>query len=159
VRLAIHQARGDILVLMDADGSHQASDIPSLVRPIMDGKADMVIASRLRGGSDEFHGTLDNIIRQAGGAFISLLLHWRWGADITDCENGFRAIDVQKARGLRLQANDFLIEQEMVVKAIKKGLVIREIASHEFARQGGVSKLKTTQGWKFLWHIFREMLF
>ena len=159
VRLAIQKARGDILVLMDADGSHQASDIPSLVRPIIDGKADMVIASRLRGGSDEFHGTLDNIIRQAGGAFISLLLHWRWGADITDCENGFRAIDVQKARGLGLQANDFLIEQEMVVKAIKKGLVIREVASHEFARQGGVSKLKTTQGWKFLWHIFREMLF
>jgi glycosyltransferase involved in cell wall biosynthesis len=159
VRLAIQKARGDILVLMDADGSHQASDIPELARPIREGRADMVIASRLRGGSDEFHGTLDNIIRQAGGAFISLLLHWRWGADITDCENGFRAIEVQKARGLGLQANDFLIEQEMVVKAIKKGLVIREIASHEFARQGGVSKLKTTQGWKFLWHIFREMLF
>ena len=159
VRLAIQKAQGDILVLMDADGSHQASDIPELVRPIRDCNADMVIASRLRGGSDEFHGTLDNVIRQVGGAFISLLLHWRWGADITDCENGFRAVDVQKARGLRLQANDFLIEQEMVVKAIKTGLVIREIASHEFARQGGVSKLKTTQGWKFLRHIFWEMLF
>ncbi|MBI4726468.1 glycosyltransferase family 2 protein [candidate division TA06 bacterium] len=159
VRLAIQKAQSGILVLMDADGSHQASDIPDLARPIMEGKADMMIASRLRGGSDEFHGTLDNIIRQAGGAFISLLLHWRWGADITDCENGFRAIDVQKARGLGLKSNDFLIEQEMVVKAIKKGLVIREIASHEFARQGGVSKLKTTQGWKFLWHIFKEMAF
>jgi glycosyltransferase involved in cell wall biosynthesis len=158
VRLAIQKAQCDILVLMDADGSHQASDIPELVRPIMEGRADMVIASRLRGGSDEFHGTLDNIIRQAGGAFISLLLYWRWGADITDCENGFRAVDVQKARGLELKANDFLIEQEMVVKAIKRRLVIREIASHEFARQGGESKLKTSQGWKFLWHIFREML-
>ena len=159
VRLAIQKAQCDILVLMDADGSHQASDIPDLVRPIMDGQADMVIASRLRGGSDEFHGTLDNIIRQAGGALISLMLNWRWKADITDCENGFRAVDVQKARVLGLKANDFLIEQEMVVKAIKNGLVIREIASHEYSRQGGESKLKTSQGWKFLWHIFREMLF
>jgi glycosyltransferase involved in cell wall biosynthesis len=158
VRLAIQKAQGDILVLMDADGSHQASDIPELARPIREGKADLVIASRLRGGSDEFHGTLDNIIRQAGGAMISLMLNWRWGAVITDCENGFRAIDVQKARGLGLEADDFLIEQEMVVQAIKKGLIIREIASHEFARQGGESKLKTSQGWKFLWHIFREMM-
>jgi dolichol-phosphate mannosyltransferase len=159
VRLAIQKAQGEILVLMDADGSHQASDIPELARPIREGKADLVIASRLRGGSDEFHGTLDNIIRQAGGAMISLMLNWRWKTDITDCENGFRAIDVLKARGLRLKANDFLIEQEMVVKALKQGLRIAEIASHEYSRQGGVSKLKTSQGWKFLGHIFREMIF
>lgn len=159
VRLAIQKARGDILVLMDADGSHQASDIPSLARPIIEGEADMVIASRLRGGSDEFHGTLDNIIRQAGGALISLMLNWRWKADITDCENGFRAIDIKKARELGLKANDFLIEQEMVVRALKRGLRITEIASHEYSRQGGESKLKTSQGWKFLGHIIKEMLF
>jgi glycosyltransferase involved in cell wall biosynthesis len=158
VRLAIQKARGGILVLMDADGSHHSSDIPELVRPIREGRADLVIASRLRGGSDEFHGTLDNIIRQAGGALISLMLNWRWKADITDCENGFRAIDAQKARELGLKADDFLIEQEMVIKALKRGLKVTEIASHEYSRQGGVSKLKTSQGWKFLWHIFREML-
>lgn len=158
VRLAIKKARGGILVLMDADGSHQPSDIPELVRPIMEGRADLVIASRLRGGSDEFHGTLDNIIRQTGGALISLMLNWRWKADITDCENGFRAIDTRMARELGLSADDFLIEQEMVIKALKRGLRITEIASHEYSRQGGVSKLKTSQGWKFLWHIFREML-
>ncbi|MBI5804490.1 glycosyltransferase family 2 protein [candidate division TA06 bacterium] len=158
VRLAIQKARGEILVLMDADGSHQSSDIPELVRPIREGRADLVIASRLRGGSDEFHGTLDNIIRQAGGALISLMLNWRWKADITDCENGFRAIEVRKARELGLKADGFLIEQEMVIKALKRGLRITEIASHEYSRQGGVSKLKTSQGWKFLWHILREML-
>jgi glycosyltransferase involved in cell wall biosynthesis len=159
VRLAIEKAGGGVLVLMDGDGSHEAADIPRLARPVIEGRADLVIASRLRGGSDEFHGTLDNIIRQAGGALISLMLNWRWNADITDCENGFRAIDTQKARELGLKADDFLIEQEMVIRALKSGLRVTEIASHEYSRQGGVSKLRTSQGWKFLGHIFKEMLF
>lgn len=159
VRTAIQRAKGQVLVLMDADGSHEISDIPRLAGPILEGKADLVIASRLRGGSDEFHGTLDNIIRQTGGALISLMLNWRWKADITDCENGFRAIKVSKARELGLVTDDFLIEQEMVIKALKRGLKITEIASHEYSRQGGVSKLKTSQGWRFLRHIFKEMIF
>jgi dolichol-phosphate mannosyltransferase len=159
VRAAIQKAKGEVLVLMDADGSHEPADIPRLAGPIIEARADMVIASRLRGGSDEFHGTLDNIVRQTGGALISLMLLWRWKADITDCENGFRAVDTAKARQLGLTSNGFLIEQEMVIKAIKQGLVIKEIASHEFSRQGGVSKLKTSQGWRFLWHIFKEMIF
>lgn len=159
VRLAIEKAQGRVLVLMDGDGSHEPSDIPKLAGPILEGRADLVIASRLRGGSDEFHGTLDNIIRQTGGALISLMLKWRWGADITDCENGFRAIAVDKARELNLGSDDFLIEQEMVIKALKQGYRIAEVASHEYSRQGGQSKLKTSQGWKFLWHILREMAF
>jgi dolichol-phosphate mannosyltransferase len=158
VRTAIASASGRVLVLMDGDGSHEPADIPRLAAPVLEGQADLVIASRLRGGSDEFHGTLDNVVRQTGGALISLMLNWRWKADITDCESGFRAIDVQRARQLGLESDGFLIEQEMVVKALKNGLRIGEVASHEYARRGGVSKLKTSQGWKFLWHIFREMI-
>jgi len=158
-KYAMENIGADAVFEYDADGSHQPADIPRLAGPIIEGRADMVIASRLRGGSDEFHGTLDNIVRQTGGALISLMLLWRWKADITDCENGFRAVDTAKARQLGLRSDGFLIEQEMVIKAIKQGLVIKEIASHEFSRQGGVSKLKTSQGWKFLWHIFKEMIF
>ncbi len=157
VRTAIDRASGDVLVLMDGDGSHAAADIPALCAPIAQGRAEMVIGSRLRGGSDEFHGTLDNVVRQVGGTVISWMLHWRWGTDITDCENGFRAVLPAAARQLRLEADDFLIEQELTIRAIKAGWRIREVASHEYARQGGVSKLRTMAGWKFLWHLAREM--
>ena len=158
VRTAIASAAGDVLVLMDADGSHSAGDIPALCAPISAGQAEMVIGSRLRGGSDEFHGTLDNVVRQIGGTVISWMLHWRWGTDITDCENGFRAVNLQAARQLRLEAEDFLIEQELTIRAIKAGWRILEVASHEYKRQGGVSKLRTMTGWKFLWHLALELI-
>ncbi len=158
VRTAIARAAGTALVLMDADGSHEPADIPLLARPVIDGRAEMVIGSRLRGGSDEFHGTLDNVVRQIGGTLISWGLHRRWGADITDCENGFRAVATAAARRLDLRSRDFLIEQELTIRAIKAGWRIKEVASHEYARKGGVSKLKTSAGWSFLFHLLWEMI-
>jgi len=54
IRLGLEAASGDILVTMDADGSHDPAEIRSLVAPIVSGEADMVIGCRMRGGSDEF---------------------------------------------------------------------------------------------------------
>ena len=158
LRQGIKAATGDILVFIDADGSHEAEDIPKLITPITEGKADMVIASRLRGGSDEFHGTFDNIIRMFGSALVTLAIRKKWNAEITDCENGYRAIRRDIALSLGLKRDDFVIEQEMVVKCLKMGYKLCEVPSHEYERQGGTSKLKTRQGWKFLWHLIRESL-
>ncbi len=63
MRLAIEEAKGDIIVFMDADGSHISADIPAIVAPIKNGSADMVIASRMLGGSEELHGTISQFIR------------------------------------------------------------------------------------------------
>ena len=53
LRRSFVEARHDILVFIDADGSHEPRDIPLLVEPILRGEAELVIASRTRGGSDE----------------------------------------------------------------------------------------------------------
>ncbi|MFH1860000.1 MAG: glycosyltransferase, partial [bacterium] len=55
-KIGAEYASGNILVFIDADGSHEPSDIPKLVQQITSGQADMVVASRMMGGSDEFHG-------------------------------------------------------------------------------------------------------
>jgi len=157
LRQGIKAATGDILVFIDADGSHEAEDIPKLITPIAEGNADMVVASRLRGGSDEFHGTFDNVIRMFGGALVTLAIRKKWKAEITDCENGYRAIRRDVALSLELKRDDFVIEQEMVVNCLKMGYKVCEVPSHEYERQGGTSKLKTTQGWKFIWHLTREI--
>ena len=57
LRKGIQQARGDVLVFIDADGSHDPNDIPRLLAPIRAGEADHVSASRMLGGSYELHGT------------------------------------------------------------------------------------------------------
>jgi dolichol-phosphate hexosyltransferase len=154
---AINEIDKDILVFIDADCSHDAVDIPKLVNPILSGSMDFVIASRYLGGSDELHGTWHNFIRMVGSSLITLGINARWGEKLTDVENGFRAIKREAALKLQLKAADFTIEQEMVMKACKLGLKIIEVASHEYERKAGVSKLPTSQGWRFIYQFLRDI--
>ena len=155
LRLALDEATGEIVVFIDADGSHEPRDIPALVAPIMSGDADMVIASRGRGGSDELHGTVEQFIRYVGSQLITLAINYRWNVRLTDSQNGFRAIRRDVGRRLGLTSNLTTIEQEMLMKALKHGFRVAEIASHEYERRWGISKVVVWKlwfayGWSFL---------
>ncbi len=156
-RVGIEHARGEIVVLLDADGSHDPGDVPILAAPILEDRLDMVIASRWRGGSDDVHPNLTHFIRDLGGNFLSIAISWRFKTEVTDCLNGFRAIRRKDALALGLNADDFDIEHEMVMKALKRGLRVGEVGSHEYARQGGASKLPTfNKAHIFFIRLFRE---
>src|SRR5712664_1774018 len=66
IRVGAMAATHEIVVFMDADGSHDPEDIPHLTEPILAGHADLVIGSRGRGGSDEAHGDIDKLLRMVG---------------------------------------------------------------------------------------------
>jgi dolichol-phosphate hexosyltransferase len=158
LRLSITAAKGDILVFIDADGSHDARDIPALVDPIKAGNADMVIASRGRGGSDELHGTIEQFIRYVGSQLIMLAINYRWNVRLTDSQNGFRAIRRDVAGQLGLQSNLTTIEQEMLMKALKQGFRVSEIASHEYERKWGTSKVVVWKLWfAYIWSFVRNI--
>ena len=158
LRLSITEATGDIVVFIDADGSHDPHDIPALVDPIKAGNADMVIASRGRGGSDELHGTIEQFIRYVGSQLIMLAINYRWNVRLTDSQNGFRAIRRDVAGQLDLQSNLTTIEQEMLMKALKKGFRVSEIASHEYERKWGTSKVVVWRLWfAYVWSFMRNI--
>jgi glycosyltransferase involved in cell wall biosynthesis len=79
IRVGIAHATGDIIVFIDADGSHSPDDIPGMVQPIKDGHADLVVGSRMRGGSDELHGDFLKFFRMVGSDIITLGLNYRFG--------------------------------------------------------------------------------
>jgi len=159
LRLAIAEAPGDILVFIDADGSHDPASIPALLAPILQDQADLVIGSRHRGGSDEWHGDLDNYLRSVGGGIITIAINYRWNVRITDALNGFRAIRKPVASALGLTANDFDIEQQMVTRCLRKGFRVTEVASHEYLRKWGHSKLPTyRRGYLFLGRLFLDLV-
>ena len=158
IRVGIKEAKNEIIVFIDADGSHDPAEIPDLVKPILEGNSDMVIGSRAKGGSDEFKMDIENLIRQVGSDFATTIVNYRWKTDLTDIQNGFRALKTSVARDLNLKANDFDIEEEMVMKTLRKKYIISEIKSHEYVRQWGVSKLKTSKAWKFIYRILIEVI-
>ena len=158
IRTGVRKAKGDIIVFIDADGSHNPKDIPKLIKPIKNEKADLVVASRAKGGSDEIRLDLDGLFRQIGSEIAAILVNFRWRANLTDIQNGFRAIRRKTALALKLESDGFEIEEEMIMKCLKRGVRIMEVAGHEYQRRWGVSKLPTTQAWRFLLRLFKELL-
>jgi len=159
LRRSFVEARSEILVFIDADGSHDPNDIPLLVAPIRRGQAELVIASRTRGGSDELHGTAEQLLRYVGSQLIMLAINYRWRVGLTDSQNGFRALRRDVAIALRLKSDLTTIEQEMLMRALKLGCRVVEVPSHEYERRWGVSKVRVWRlWWAYLWSLARNIL-
>ena len=158
IRCGIEAATGDVIVTMDADGSHDPAAIPALVAPIAAGEADIVIGCRMRGGSDEFAGTWTMFVRLWGNNVLTQILNTRFGTSLTDTQNGFRALRASAVKPLPLRENKHTIELEMVLVALKRGLRVRQVPSHEYARRAGQSSLSVVgQTPAFLWCLLRNL--
>ena len=147
IREGIPHVDREAIVFVDADGSHIVEDIPHLVQPILSGEADHVSASRLLGGSSELHGTFAEFLRLAGSAFITACINRRYGVRLSESQNGFRAIRTAVARDLDLRDDSTTIEQEMIMKTLKKGCRMAEVPSHEQPRQCGESHIRLRSVW------------
>lgn len=147
IRAAIPALATEWVLFIDADGSHDVADIPKLIAPLQAGVADHVQASRLMGGSSELHGSFQEFWRLAGSAFITACINWRCGARISDSQNGFRALRVDVLKALDLREAITTIEQEMVIKTLRRGFRLVEVPSHEHARIFGESKIRLSRVW------------
>jgi dolichol-phosphate mannosyltransferase len=158
IRTAIQQVDTDILVFLDADGSHDPHDIPRLIQPILDDEADLVVGSRGRGGSDELHGDVQKLLRMVGADLILIAINYRWNVRLTDSQNGFRAIRADVARALNLKENITTIEQEMTMKCLKKGYRVSEVPTHEYARRYGKSVIVLRKVWyRYIWSLIKNI--
>ena len=163
LRLAIGAVTTDVIVFLDADGSHEPEDIPRLVAPILDGDADHVSGSRLMGGSSELHGGFDEFLRLTGSSLITACINWRFGVRLSESQNGFRAIRTCVARQLNLQEDLTTIEQEMIIKTLRMGFRMAEVPAHEYKRVYGASHIvlwRATPRYAFslMWHLFFSSL-
>jgi len=158
IRVGAKAARFDVIVFMDADGSHDPADIPRLVEPIREGRADLVIGSRGKGGSDELHGDIEKLLRLVGSDLILIGINLRWKQSLTDSQNGFRAIRSEVIGRLDLKENITTIEQEMTMKCLKKGYIVTEVPTHEYARKYGKSGIKLRKVWlRYIYSFIKNL--
>jgi len=136
LRRALDLVRGDIVVLLHADGSHDPGDIPKLIAPITAGQAEFCIASRQRGGSDALCSTVPQLLRRVGEQVFTFAVNRRFGLRLTDAQNGFRAVLASALRRLSLREDGAAIEQEITIQSIRHGLRVMEIPIHGHAPAG-----------------------
>ena len=160
IRSAIPYIEKEITVLIDADGSHDPDDIPKLVQPILENKADHVSGSRLIGGSSELHGGFDECFRLMGSSLITAFINHRFKVRLSESQNGFRAIKTSLLRELDLKENITTIEQEMIIKTLKKGYRMAEAPSHEYKRTAGYSKIKLRKvAFRYVYSMLKYLYF
>lgn len=165
-RIAFAESDGDALCFFSPDGNEDPTDIPRLFQAIEDG-ADMAIARRF--GADARNEEDDQLLKWRAWAnqgftllanliFNRELYPFNPGAYVEDTINGFRAITRQAFEQLRVDAEGFLIEYQMSIRAMKLGLEIAEIPTIEGARIGGESTAHSIPtGLRFVKGITREL--
>ncbi len=158
--LALLRARPpDIVVFLDADGSDDPGDLPSLVGPIREGRADLVIGSRALGERDP--GALTPV-QVFGNRLAALLLRRLFGLGATDL-GPFRAIRWEALESLGMRDQDYGWTVEMQARGARAGLRVLE-APVRYRRRIGRSKISGTvrgvlgAGWKILYMIARVRL-
>ena len=160
LRHVVNFVNGNIIVFIDADGSHDPKDIPKLVEPIIKDEADHVSGSRLIGGSSELHGGFDECFRLMGSSFITACINWRFKVKLSESQNGFRAIKTDVIKQLGLEENITTIEQEMIMKTLKKGFRMAEVPSHEYERKKGYSKISLRKVWfRYVYTLVKYLFF
>lgn len=160
IRMIIPHLVREIVVFIDADGSHDPDDIPALVRPIIEGRADHVSGSRLMGGSSELHGGFDECFRLMGSSFITACINHRFNIQLSESQNGFRAIRTEVLKSLDLREDITTIEQEMIIKTLKKGYRMAEVPTHEYRRKGGYSKINLKKvAFRYVYSMIKYLYF
>ena len=158
LRLGFERAKGDVIVTLDSDGSHQPEEIPLILRSMMENKVDFVIGSRFF-DTDVNNAKIPDLNR-IGNRMFSDLIRLFTGVKISDSQSGFRAIRSSVIKKMRLNSRGYEVESEMLVKALKMGVRVAEIPISFEQRTVGKSRLDPLKdGTKILYSIITSYLF
>ena len=153
VRAGLAAATGDLVVMLDADGSMDPGEIERFLRALADG-ADFAKGSRFLPGG----GTTDMTwLRAFGNGVLVRLTNLLLGTSYSELCYGYMAFRRSRLPELQLRSSGFEIETEIVVKAHRAGLAVVEVPSMESPRRFGESNLNTFRdGWRVLRTLLTE---
>jgi glycosyltransferase involved in cell wall biosynthesis len=147
------ECTGDVVVMLDADGSADGREIPRFVEALVEG-ADLAKGSRfLKGG-----GSTDlTHLRRAGNKCLCAIVNVLYGTRYSDLCYGYNAAWLAQLRELELDCAGFEVETVLNIRSAKSRLRVTEVPSFESPRLHGESNLRTFRdGWRVLTAIFRE---
>jgi dolichol-phosphate mannosyltransferase len=95
-----------------------------------------------------------------GSSLITACIGWKFKVRLSESQNGFRAIKTGVLKELDLKENITTIEQEMIIKTLKKGFRLAEVAAHEYKRKFGSSHIKIGRVWfRYVYSLIKYLFF
>ncbi len=150
LRAGFKQAKGSIIITIDSDGSHRPEELPQLLKPVLQNKADLVIGSRYLNQKNVKARRLNAF----GVRIFNMLIKLLTKTAITDSQSGYRVMKREVLRRQNLKSQEYEIESEMLVQTAKQGFRICEVPISFEQRTYGTSGVDPmVDGFKILLSI------
>ncbi|HEX8251850.1 MAG TPA: bifunctional glycosyltransferase/class I SAM-dependent methyltransferase [Thermoanaerobaculia bacterium] len=156
IRRGIAEARGEIVLIQDADLEYDPEEYPKLIQPIVDGHADVVFGSRFEG----YPRRVMLFWHRLGNTFLTFLSNMTTNLDLTDMETCYKVFRREVIQSIPLRSDRFGIEPEITAKLAKRGYRIFEVPIAYYGRDYWEGKkINWKDGFSALYTIFRYGLF
>ncbi len=154
VRTAMEQARGEILIIQDADLEYDPADYAAILRPIEAGRADVVYGSRFRGSAEN---RVQNFWHTVGNRILTLISNVFTDLNLTDMATCYKAFHRRVVPSLDLESRRFGFDAEFTVKVARGGFRVFEVPVSYFARSRAEGKkIRLKDGFSALGALVRH---
>ncbi|QIO20877.1 glycosyltransferase family 2 protein [Haloarcula sp. JP-L23] len=145
-RYAFEQARGDYLVMGDADTTYDFEELPKLLALVREEGADIAMGSRLEGTIKP--EAMPKLHQYVGNPLLTKFLNVFYDADVSDAHSGFRVFTREALTTLDLDTDGMEFASEMIMDAASKNLVIKEVPITYHPREGEAKLESFHDGWR-----------
>ncbi|MEI6438020.1 MAG: glycosyltransferase family 2 protein [Candidatus Omnitrophota bacterium] len=145
IRRGLAEVTGNLVLIQDADLEYHPSQYPVLLRPLLDGRADVVYGSRFTGSIEAMAP-----VNRLANVFSNITFNLLFGARLTDINTCFKLFRTADLKDMKIESHHFALETEISAKVVRRGLRIVEVPIAYQART-------IAQGKKIDWNKALEM--
>lgn len=153
VRSMFRDIEADVYIMVDGDDTYPAEEVESLITPVLEGKADMVIGDRL---SSTYYTENKRPFHNFGNSLVKGLINFLFKSDLNDIMTGYRSFSKKFVKCMPVMSDGFQIETEMTIFALTNNMqVVNVPITYRDRPEGSESKLNTfSDGYKVLLTLF-----
>lgn len=153
LRTALHYATGDVIIIQDADLEYDPAEYGELIKPVIEGKADVVYGSRLTGGKV---ARAFNFWHYLGNKLLTFITNLLYNAILSDMETCYKVFRADVIKSFQIKSNRFDFEPEITAKVLKRKYKLYEMPISYYGRDFSEGKKITWRdGFAAVWALVK----